>query len=149
MIDNGRCSGELGITKVKTRYQRLDSKLRTENECILNSEPRTDEGGKGRTGVLGGNIMLWRFFPRGEGSAWVLFSAGENLYWYTFTGGDSIPGRFFPGEVLCGGKLYATTPGLRTRSNQLRYSTRSETPIILAFYDTHGNTERRILLTPS
>ena len=38
---------ELGITKVKTRYQRLDSKIRTENECILNSESRTDEGGKG------------------------------------------------------------------------------------------------------
>ena len=35
-------SGELGITKVKTRYQRLDSKIRTEYECILNSEPGTD-----------------------------------------------------------------------------------------------------------
>ena len=42
-----KCSGELGITKMKTRYQRLDSKIRTENESILNSEPRTDEGGKG------------------------------------------------------------------------------------------------------
>ena len=42
-----KCSGELGITKVKTRYQRLDSKIRTEKECILNPEPRTDEGGKG------------------------------------------------------------------------------------------------------
>ena len=49
--DRSKCSGELGITKVKTRYQRLDSKIRTENECILNSEPRTDEGG-GAEGVL-------------------------------------------------------------------------------------------------
>ena len=49
----------------------------------------------------------------GGGSAWVLFSAGGNLYWYTFSGGDSIPGRFFRGEVLCGGKLYATTPAHR------------------------------------
>ena len=68
--------------------------------------------GKGRTGVLGGNFILGRFFPPGEGSAWVLFSAGENLYRYTFSRGDSIPGRFFRGEVLCGGKLYATTPVL-------------------------------------
>ena len=54
--------------------------------------------------------MLGQFFPPGEGSAWVLLSTGENLYWYNFSGGDSIPGRFFRGEVLCGGKLYATTP---------------------------------------
>ena len=58
-----------------------------------------------------GKFYARAVFPRGEGSAWVLFSAGENLYWYTFSGGDSIPGRFFRGEVLCGGKLYATTPG--------------------------------------
>ena len=42
-----KCSGELGITKVENRYQRLDSKIKIENECILNSEPRTDDGGKG------------------------------------------------------------------------------------------------------
>ena len=61
----------------------------------------------------GGERAYWCFrekfyaravFPRGEGSAWVLFSAGENLYWYTFSGGsDFILGRFFRGEVLCGG----------------------------------------------
>ena len=61
--------------------------------------------------------MLGRFFRRGEGSAWVLLSTGENLYWYTFSGGDSIPGRFFRGEVLCGGKLYATTPPLSQSIN--------------------------------
>ena len=61
-----------------------------------------------------GKFYTRAVFPPGEGSAWVLFSAGENLYWYTFSGGDSIPGRFFRGGggVVCGGKLYATTPAL-------------------------------------
>ena len=54
--------------------------------------------------------MLGRFFRGGKVRPGFFFSAGENLYWYTFSGGDSIPGRFFRGEVLCGGKLYATTP---------------------------------------
>ena len=57
-----------------------------------------------------GKFYARAVFPPGESSAWVLLSTGENLYWYTFSGGDSIPGRFFRGEVLCGGKLYATTP---------------------------------------
>ena len=58
--------------------------------------------------------MLGRFFRRGKVQPGFFFPAGENLYWYTFSGGDSIPGRFFRGEVLCGGKLYATTPGLQS-----------------------------------
>ena len=88
---------------------------------------RTKNGwrGKGRTGVLGGNFMLGRFFRGGKVRPGFFFSAGENLYWYTFSGGDSIPGRFFREKVLCGGKLYATTPGiepgspLRSQSNPL------------------------------
>ena len=69
--------------------------------------------------------MLGRFFPPGEGSAWVLLSTGENLYWYTFSGGDSIPGRFFRGEVLCGGKLYATTPA-PVKSRIIKYCSDKE-----------------------
>ena len=53
--------------------------------------------------VFKGKFYARAVFPPGEGSAWVLLSTGENLYWYTFSGGDSIPGRFFRGEVLCGG----------------------------------------------
>ena len=63
-----------------------------------------------------GKFYARAVFPPGEGSAWVLLSTGENLYWYTFSGGDSISGRFFRGEVLCGGKLYATTPGIEPGS---------------------------------
>ena len=33
---DNKCSGELGIAKVKTKYQTLYSKIGTENECILN-----------------------------------------------------------------------------------------------------------------
>ena len=50
-----------------------------------------------------GKFYARAVFPPWEGSSWVLLSTGENLYWYTFSGGDSIPGRFFRGEVLCGG----------------------------------------------
>ena len=112
---------------MKTRYQRLDSKIRTENECILNSEPRTDEGERAYW-CFRGKFYARAVFPQGEGSAWVLFSAGENLYWYTFSGGDSIPGRFFRGEVLCGGKLYATTPEL-TSDKQVRLDNAQIGPI--------------------
>ena len=52
----------------------------------------------------GGGVGLGSFFRRG------------NLYWYTFSMGDSIPGRFFRGEVLCEGKLYATTPDRQGQS---------------------------------
>ena len=57
-----------------------------------------------------GKFYARAVFLPGEGSDWVLISAGKNLYRYTFSGGYSIPGRVFRGEVLCGGKLYATTP---------------------------------------
>ena len=65
-----KCSGELGITKVKNRYQRLDSKIKTENECILNSEQRTDDGGKGvqMYWCFRGKFYARAVFLRGEGS---------------------------------------------------------------------------------
>ena len=59
-----------------------------------------------------GKFYARAVFPRGKVRSGFFFPRGEDLYWYTFSGGDSIPGRFFRGEVLCGGKLYATTPGL-------------------------------------
>ena len=57
--------------------------------------------------------MLGRFF-RGGGEVWpeFFFRGGKSKLVYFFRG-DSIPGRFFRGEVLCGGKLYATTVALR------------------------------------
>ena len=95
-----KCSGELGITKVKTRYKRLDSKIRTEDECILNSEPRTDEWGKGVL-VFRGNFMLGRFFRGGKVRPGCFFPRGK-IYTSIF-----FRGRFYPGAVFPGGKFYA------------------------------------------
>ena len=69
--------------------------------------------------------MLGRFFRGGKVRPGFFFSAGENLYWYTFSGGDSIPRRFFRGEVLCGGKLYATTPEVGFKTATSRYQFRN------------------------
>ena len=89
---------------MKTRYRRLDSKNRTGNECILNSEPKTDEGGA--YCVLGGNFMQRRFFREGKVRPGFFFPRGNYILVYFFRG-DSIPGRFFregkfyAGETLC------------------------------------------------
>ena len=60
-----------------------------------------------------GNFMLGRFFRQGKVRPWFFFPRGEINTGILFPGRfyPGIPGRFFRGgEVLCGGKLYATTP---------------------------------------
>ena len=73
--------------------------------------------------------MLGRFFRRGKVRPGFFFPRGKNLYWYTFSGGDSIPGRFFRGEILCGGNLYATTPA-RKYSNAFDVEGMTQWPCI-------------------
>ena len=58
--------------------------------------------GKERTGVLGGNFMLGRFFLRGFGLG-SFFPRGKTYTGKLFPGGNCVPGRFFRGEVQCGG----------------------------------------------
>ena len=83
--------------------------MKTENECTLYSEPRTDEGGGGRTGVLGGNFMLGRFFCGGKVRPGFFFPRGKIYIGILFPGAILSRGGFPRGSSMRV-KLYATTP---------------------------------------
>ena len=64
--------------------------------------------------------MLGRFFRRGKVRPGFFFPRGKSILVYFFRGWF-YPGAVFPGGggVLCGGKLYATTPACQKEQNAI------------------------------
>ena len=61
--------------------------------------------------------MLGRFFREGKVRPGFFLRGGESILVYFFRG-DSIPDRFFRGKFHAGGKLYAATPALNTKTHE-------------------------------
>ena len=102
---------------IHTNNDYCDALYRTpNNKKILVVEPETDawlDFTKGEKAYchLGGNSILGRFFRGGKDGPGMIFPRGKFCTRPIFPGGKSNPGPFFRGESLCGGKVYATTPG--------------------------------------
>ena len=61
--------------------------------------------------------MLGRFFREGKVRPGFFFPRGKIYTGILFPGAILSRGGFSGGEVLCGGKLYATTPALTYENN--------------------------------